>query len=260
VNDTKLSPTARHQEISRAIVRERLRAGSLPDFPGKLPASLDDAYAVQALSRKEWPDRVIGWKVGGIPPAHREALGADYLSGPIYARRFFQAVAGEPTRMPVFKDGFAAIEPEFVLMMGETPSEDRVFIGVEIASSPIVDINGVGPLAVVCDFGNNNGVLLGPEIAGWREMEGVCVPVATQIDGELFAEKEVFDLPAAVLRAREFLVDLARREEFDLPAGTLISTGAITGVHDADCGARSTLRFGDWGTLDIELVPEQPFA
>lgn len=250
----------RLRDISRAIVRERRNAGSLAHFPGSLPASLDEAYKVQALSRGDWPDQVIGWKVGGIPPMHREALGADYLSGPIYARRFFRAIEGQRMSMPVFKDGFAAIEPEFVLMMGSVPDQDRVFIGVEIASSPIVDINGLGSVAVVCDFGNNNGLLLGPEISNWMEMDGVGVSVATEIGNEIVGEKTVNDLPAAVMRSRTFLCDLAEREGFALPAGTFISTGAITGVHDTVCGALSTLHFGDWGRLDIELVPEQPFA
>ncbi|MEM7703172.1 MAG: 2-keto-4-pentenoate hydratase [Pseudomonadota bacterium] len=254
------SSSARLRAISRAIVRERRNAGSLARFPGALPAGLDEAYKVQALSRGQWPDQVIGWKVGGIPPIHREALGADYLSGPIYARRFFRAVPGERTSMPVFKDGFAAIEPEFIMMMGRTPDQDRVFIGAEIASSPIVDINGVGPLAVVCDFGNNNGLLLGPEITNWMQMDGVSVPVTTEIDAEIVGEKTVNDLPSAVTRSRAFLCGLAEKEGFALPAGTFISTGAITGVHDAACGACSTLHFGVWGTLEIELVPEQPFV
>lgn len=252
--------TARQQEISRALVAARRGAGSLQGFPGELPASLSEAYAVQAISRADWPDKVIGWKVGGIPPKHREALGADYLSGPIFARRFIRAEPGQRTRMPVFAEGFAAIEPEFVLKLGESQAGDRVFIGAEIASSPIVAINDVGPLAVVCDFGNNNGLLIGSEIGDWRELDGVCVPVATEIEGRPVGDKAVLDLPAAVMRARDFLFDLAEREGFDIPAGTYISTGAITGVHDAACGDHSTLYFGPWGALDIELVAEQPIA
>lgn len=251
---------ARQQEISRILVSERRKAGSLREFPGDLPTSLGEAYRVQAHSRDSWPDRVIGWKVGGIPDKHREALGADYLSGPIFARRFFRAKSGVVNPMPVFADGFAAIEPEFVLQIGETADQDRVFVGAEIASSPIVAINDIGPLAVVCDFGNNNGLLLGNEIANWRDLGGECVPVRTEIEGELMGEKDVLDLPDAVNRSRAFLVELAKREGIELDAGTYISTGAITGVHDAVCGNRSILHFGEWGTLEIELVAEQPLA
>lgn len=254
------SLSERQREISRRLVAERRRAGTLHGFPGELPANLADAYGVQAISREDWPDTVIGWKVGGIPPKHREALGADYLSGPIFARRFFRVEQGKVSQMPVFADGFAAIEPEFVLQLGETPADDRVYIGAEIASSPIVAINDVGPIAVVCDFGNNNGLLLGPEIAEWRDLSGECVPVRAEIEGKVVGEKEVFDLPEAVARSREFLFDLAGRVGIDLPVGTYVSTGAITGVHDAECGDRSTLDFGPRGKLEIELVAEQPIA
>ena len=254
------NPAERLREISRTLVEARTKAGSLQGFPGALPSDLDEAYRVQAISRETWPDTVIGWKVGGIPPHHREALGADFLSGPIFARRFYRAQSGGLVKMPVFADGFAAIEPEFILRIADDPANERVFIGAEIASSPIVAINDVGPLAVVCDFGNNNGVLVGPEITDWRAMDNECVSVVTEIDGEMIAQKDVHDLPAAVMRARDFLTGLAARQGFSLPEGTLVSTGAITGVHDAKCGAKSRLHFGKWGTLDLELVAEQPLA
>ena len=37
--------------------------------------------------------------------------------------------------------------------------------GIEVASSPIPDINALGPTVIAADFGNNNGLLLGPELA-----------------------------------------------------------------------------------------------
>lgn len=248
----------RFSEISRALLDARCQAGSLTEFPGQLPATLDEAYKVQAVSRAKWPDTVIGWKVGGIPPVHREALGADFLSGPIFAQRFVLAREDEVSPMPVFADGFAAIEPEFVLKLGDARDEDELYIGAEIASSPLVDINDIGPLAVVCDFGNNNGVLLGNEIEGWRELRGYDVQVTTTIDGVNVAQRLVNDLPGDVVKARDFLFAHAERQDISLPAGTLISTGAITGVHEAQVGARSVLQFGDLGSLQLQLVAAEP--
>ena len=43
-----------------------------------------------------------------------------------------------------------------------------VHAGIEVASSPLGRINELGPIAVISDFGNNNGLVIGPEIAGWR--------------------------------------------------------------------------------------------
>lgn len=42
-----------------------------------------------------------------------------------------------------------------------------LFIGVEIASSPLATINTLGPRVVISDFGNNNGLILGPEVTDW---------------------------------------------------------------------------------------------
>ncbi|MEL7446045.1 MAG: 2-keto-4-pentenoate hydratase [Pseudomonadota bacterium] len=256
--ETLIATDERLREISSTLVRERLRAGALQEFPGLLPATLEEAYRVQALSREAWPDDVIGWKVGGIPPIHREALGEDFLSGPIFAQRFVLAAAETESPMPIFANGFAAIEPEFVLKLGQSPNSDRLFIGAEIASSPIVDINGVGPIAVVCDFGNNNGILLGDEIPHWRQLGGEEVVVTSRIDGEIVGQRTVADVPALVSTSRDFLTEHARQQGIELPAGTLISTGAITGVHDAQLGARSTLDFGRFGSLALRLVEAQP--
>lgn len=255
---TMHQPQDRKCELSQTLVDARRRAGGLASFPGPLPGSLSEAYAVQSLSRAGWPDRVIGWKVGGIPPQHRAALGEDRLSGPIFARRLASARAGETSPMPVFADGFAAIEPEFVLQLGDTRERDRLYVGVEIASSPLVAINDIGPLAVVCDFGNNNGLLIGNEIADWQGWSGRPLEVIATINGVEVGRKEEHNLPLQVALARDFLFDLAKREGLPVGPGQYISTGAITGVHDARCGDRSVLDFGEFGTIEIELVPEQP--
>ncbi len=246
-------------EVSKTLLDARRHAGSLPGFPGELPPTLADAYAIQALSRADFGHPVSGWKVGGIPPAQAEVLGANFLAGPIFAHQVVHADGEAIVHMPVFADGGAAIEPEFVLRLGETRADDRVFIGVEIASSPIVGINQIGALAVVCDFGNNRGLLVGPEIENWVERLAEPVTVKSYIDGEEVGAREL-DGIAQMAGPRDFLIEHAASSDIDLPVGTLISTGAITGIHDAVVGASSTLDFGEFGKLNIELVAADPEA
>ena len=50
--------------VAQQFVQARLEARCLADFPGTLPASLEEAYAYQAQAIDLWPDTVAGWKIG----------------------------------------------------------------------------------------------------------------------------------------------------------------------------------------------------
>ena len=243
-----------HGAISSTLLEARRKASALPKFPGEVPETLDEAYAIQDASRAGRGCDVAGWKVGGIPPELRDTYGAAFLVGPIFTDTVVTAQPGERTAMPVFVGGFAAIEPEFILKLGATREEDRLFIGAEIASSPVHDINGYGPAAIVSDFGNNHGILIGDEVEDWQDRKGPF-PIKTTIDGEVIGTRELAEIGEAVFASRDFLLAHAARRGVDVPVGTFISCGAITGVHEAVAGAQSALDFGDLGTVDLELVP-----
>ena len=250
----------RLRSISETLTGARRAAQALPGFPGPLPPGFVDAYEVQRLSRAAWPDRVAGWKVGGVPAAFIEKSGETRLAGPIFSASVAHAVTGNPTQMPVFESGFAAIEPEFVVQLGKIRAEDRLFIGAEIASSPLPAINDIGPIAVISDFGNNNGLLIGAEVEDWQDASAQTVTVETHIDGVLVGSKVLTDIRINAFDALEFIFAHAREHDIALTPGTFISTGAITGVHEAPTGAKSTLDFGGLGSLDIELVAAKPLA
>lgn len=241
--------------ISQQLLEARATLSELSGFPGNPPVSLAKAYQIQERSIAQWPDKVVGWKVGGIPSHLQQELGAEWLVGPIFSSHVRFAKAGEIARMPIFVSGFAAVEPEFVIEIGASRDEDRMFIGAEIASSPVPDINSYGPTAVVCDFGNNNGLLVGQEITGWSSIMGP-VDVSIALDGELVGTRALENLSEQAVTARDFCLDHAEQQGRTLEPGTFISTGAITGVHEAMLGARGTISFGDLGDFDLELISE----
>ena len=255
--------------VSRAFVRARLDGRALDGFPGQLPRSLRDAYAIQTRSIAAWPDEIVGWKVGGVPDPFRSEFGADRLAGPIFARSV-KAARERATPMPVYAGGFAAVEAEFVLILGRdiapgacpaTPAAAReavsaVHIGIEIASSPLGSINDLGPMSVISDFGNNAGLLLGPEVDEGCRADLSRLPVSVAFDGEVIGEART--TAEAPFEAAAFLIGLCAERGMALPAGTMISTGAITGVHRAEVGTRSVAAFGRAGSLSLELVPAGP--
>ena len=244
-------------QVSDTLGRARARARALSGPPAGLPATLEEAYAIQHSSRANWNDSVAGWKVGGVPAAYRERFAQERLTGPIFARSVRRVESGNPVAMPVFDGGFAAIEPELVLELGDTRSSDRLYIGAEIASSPIPAINDYGPVAVIADFGNNNGVLLAGEIADWRERADPIHVTAT-VEGEVVGDTVLHDPLGNVFGALDFLLGHAEAHGIAMPAGTLVATGAITGIHEARVGARAHIDYGDLGSFALELVAAEP--
>lgn len=189
------------QSVATAFVSARRAAQALAEYPGAAPQDLAAAYCIQDAAIRLDGRAVAGWKVGRINPPLDSQLGANRLSGPVFADEVVTAAPGQVPAMPVFAGGFAAGEAELLLHVaagwnGVVPTDDagtraiidEVRLGIEVASSPYARINADGPLVTVSDFGNNHGVVIGPELAGWREIDLCAIVVRTEIDGEAVGE------------------------------------------------------------------------
>jgi 2-keto-4-pentenoate hydratase len=257
--------------IAGRFLSARRAAGGLADYPGVFPSTLEDAYRIQDEAIAAWAQPVIGWKVGRILPPLSEQFGTDRLAGPIFAPQTAVANGQEP-KMPVFAEGFAAGEAEYLLRIGRTPPRDKrnftldeaadlidaVHVGIEIASSPLGDINKLGPIAVISDFGNNNGLVLGDEIADWRSSGFEGWDVTTLIDSKEVGTGRATSFPDGAIGAARFLFELMARRGIALQPGQWISSGAVTGVHDALPGQLVEARFGEAYSVKCSLEAARP--
>lgn len=255
--------TAETAEIADRFTRARAAGQALERFPGATPATLDAAYAVQAAAIARWPEPVGGWKVARVSPAFAAQYPEERLIGPVFPRNIHRVVAGGVASCPVFDGGFAAVEAEVVIVVAaDTPAgradwtADSVLpfvramhIGVEVASSPLATLNDLGPGAVIADFGNNWGVVVGTEIADWRERE--AIGAETFIDGQSVGRGRV-PIQAGPLAALAFTLNKRARQGQVLRAGDVISTGMITGVHDIRVGQRSRHVFDGVGEIGVQ--------
>ena len=254
------------QAIAEAFVRARLEATPLADFPGPIPRDLESAYVIQDTAIERWPDRVAGWKVGRLSPQWRDALGEPRLVGPIFARSIVQLSGGEPVPFPVFDGGFAAVEAEFVIRLGAdalagktdwTREEAAVLagamhLGVEFAGSPLATINELGPCVVVSDFGNNNGLLVGPPVADWRLRGDATMACETFLDGKSMGRGAASSVDP--LDAFAFALGRCARRGRPLKAGDFVSTGAATGIHDVRPGADARIVFDGLAEIRCHAV------
>lgn len=257
--------------IAGRFLSARRAAEGLPDYPGDFPTSLDDGYRIQDEAIAAWGQKVIGWKVGRILPPLSHHFGTDRLAGPIFASQT-ATDSGQAPRMPVFAKGFAAGEAEFLLRIGRTPPAgkrsftldeaadliDALHVGIEIASSPLGSINKLGPIAVISDFGNNNGLVLGAPIPDWRSSGFEDWNVVTRIDGNEVGAGRASAFPDGALGSARFLFELMGQRGITLQPGQWISSGAVTGVHDALPGQLVEARFGDAYSVKCSLEAARP--
>lgn len=257
--------------VAERFVRARQQGSSLPDFPGPVPADLTTGYKVQDHAIGLWPDAVAGWKVGRIPPEHEERLAMHRLCGPVFAKSVWTNTPGEVTEFPVFVGGFAAVEAEFVVRVARDAPADKLawtteeaaemigamHIGMEPASSPLATINILGPTVVVSDFGNNAGLIVGPEIADWRTRALEDLVCETLIEGEVLGRGGAFTLPGGPIESLRFLLENTARRGRPLKAGMLICTGAAAGIHDVVAGQDAAVRFGAYGEILCRAVAAQ---
>ena len=251
--------------IAEQFTSARLAARSLRAYPGSVPPDLETAYRCQDLALARWPDPVAGWKVARIAQAQQGQYAEERLIGPVFTPNVHVAASGRTIDCPVFDGGFAAVEAEIVICVGRDAPRDKLewtideaadfvgelCIGIEIASSPLATLNDLGPGAVVSDFGNNWGVVVGMAVDDWRGLYEVTAQ--TFIDDE-FVGRGVTSVRQGPLGALAFTLGKAARRGRPLLAGAVISTGMITGVHDIRPGQRSLCVFQGLGEVGCRAV------
>jgi 2-keto-4-pentenoate hydratase len=259
------------ETIAKRFVTARRNGESLAAFPGPLPPDLAAAYACQEAAIELVPDSISGWKVGLIGKDLAAIFEQDRLAGPIFASSVREARAGETVAFPVFEGGFAAVEAEFLLRLGRDAPADRhewtraqarelvaaVHVGVETAGSPLATINDLGPTAIVADFGNNAGLIVGPVLRNWRTNPVEQWQCETFVDGVAVGRGHGGVPPGGPFESLRFLLELCARRGRPLRAGAWISTGAITGVHPIVAGQSARVSFGESGEVLCRAVPHR---
>jgi 2-keto-4-pentenoate hydratase len=209
-----------------------------------------EAYQIQELAMSQWRDSLVGWKIGYIPPDRRTAGDPDRLVGPIWRQQYHLSDEHlSAAEVGIFASGFAAVEAELVIRLGEDlPAHDGggwtaeeaagleqdLLIGAEVASSPIPDINSLGPTVIAADFGNNNGLVLGSVLADWPS--GDPVQLACYIDGQLVGEGSAENLPGGIHHGLATALNILAGRDQPVRASMVFATGAITGIHPIGLG------------------------
>lgn len=258
--------------IAEAFHMARRKARPLPGFPGDLPAGLPEAYAIQERSISLWPDEIAGWKVAAIHPDLRAELKSERMSGPAFSRSVIQVRPGEVGKISVIAGGFIAVETEIGIVLEADiaarstpwtmpellPFIADMHLAMEIAGSPLLTINDIGPWAIVSDFGNNSGIAVGAAIKDWDSGAIDHLKTAMRIDGRVIGEGRAVGANGGPLDAFLFLVNHLASRNRGLKKGDVIIAGATTGVHPIEIGQLAEAVCDGCPPLAVRITGRRP--
>jgi len=254
--------TGRIDDLAEALVEARRTARPLAAWPGALPQTLEEAYAIQLAAIVRSGDAIAGWKVGRLSPDLEDRYGVDRFVGPVFAADVSTQNNAGASPFAMFAGGSAAFEAEFVAFVGRDEAGkltvDRVTTGIEVASSPVLPLPSLGSLVSVADLGNNAGQIIGVPVPVERLARPDAIGCATQVDEQAEVARTAAALPGGPLAAFAFAVDQTQKLGIPLQEGQFVSTGAVTGMHAVEPGRRCSADFGEFGRIVCDVIARAP--
>jgi 2-keto-4-pentenoate hydratase len=265
MNETRLAA------VRDALVAARRSARAIDPYPAEwLPADLAEAYRLQSEVAQAL-GAVRGWKVVGVTPEQRRALGVDRpLGGPMLAPWMRDATAGEASfRVAEFIVPKLECELGFEFARDLPPRPDRPYardeveaaigalrLGIEIVDSRLPP--GRGGLAELADACNNGGYVAGPSIRDWRSLAFAELGIVLHRSHEGRTAEIARGSGAAILEGDPFaaVVMLANAQPLGsggLRQGTIVTTGSCTGAPALPGPGRYRADFGRLGGVDVRF-------
>jgi 2-keto-4-pentenoate hydratase len=191
------------------------------------PKDYDEGFAIQDKVVAALASPVIGWKVMQVPDG--PVIFAPILqSGRIAAGGTWNVAGTEPAGIELeiaFRfaaDVPAGAKPEAVL-----DAVAAAHVVFELCQSRIADPAKQPRHVMLADCIANAGLVVGPEIAGWRNLDLAARPGRLLVDGKVHVEGKSVDPVAALQMLPPALAQRGKR----LTAGQFVITGSLIGMN-----------------------------
>jgi len=229
--------------IAERLVAARRQGVRISLSASETPKNFEEGFAIQEKVVPALNSPIIGWKVMAVP--NGPVIYAPILdTGRVEANGIWTVVGCEP----------AGLELEIAFRLGRSvapeASAEQVLDAVaaahvvfELCQSRLADPARLPRHVTLADCIANAGIVVGPEIAGWREKDLKARPGRLLVDGAVHAEGHSVDPISALLLLPPAMARRGRRIEAGqiVITGSLIGMNWLTGRHDLkgvidDCG------------------------
>jgi 2-keto-4-pentenoate hydratase len=220
-------PNDRIAAIADRLLAARRQGARVALTGPDLPKDYEEGFAIQDQVVAGLASPVIGWKVMQVPDG--PVIFAPILqSGRLAPGGTWNVAGKEPAGIELeiafrfASDVPAGATPDAVL---DTVAAAHVVF--ELCQSRIADPAKQPRHVMLADCIANAGLVVGPEIAGWRSQDLSSRPGRLLVDGKLHVEGRSVDPVAALQMLPPALAQRGKR----LAAGQIVITGSLIGMN-----------------------------
>ncbi|MFO1313655.1 MAG: hypothetical protein U1F41_16500 [Burkholderiales bacterium] len=220
------------------------------------PATLDDAFAIQAATVTQLGDRVAGWKLTLLPPDSQFAYGTILAS---VVRRSGQSVDARDVPLLGMEGEIAFrflqdMPPRAAAYSyEEVAARVMAFPLIEVVATRYADYAATPAIERTADMMSNGAFVVGDDQPRWREMDLVNIPVSLTFDDTVVVDRTGGHVLGDPLRLAIDMVNRLR-EGPGVRAGQMITTGAYTGMQVCKPGQRVSVRFAGFPVCTVAVA------
>lgn len=246
-------PTTAVYELAADLFSARTSGTPLVATPPRGPETDDEAYRIQDAITARLPGKVKAWKVGAASAAatpNGAPIFDVYDSGKVPAKPStgvelelaFKLSKGFPAggAMPVRSEVEAAI--------------GSVHIALETCASRLADGMAAPAHLRLADLGTNLGLVLGPEVKGWRNIDAKALRATIICDGTTIADVTGGHTAPDLVALLTWIIGHAVTKRGGMEAGTIVTTGSWMGIKWVDAPCRIVGTFDGLGSIEADLV------
>ncbi len=223
--------------------------------PARLPEALAgeaDAYAVQRAVMAGL-GRIGGWKVGFAPQT------GVFTCAPLPESH----VVTSPAHVVQAECPDRAVEAEIAVLMGaDLPASGAPYTeaqvlaaiasahpAIELLQSRYADVDAMDKASLLADSLSHYGLVVGPAIAGWQDIDLAAETVRVMVDG-LEVKRATGNPAGAMLPLVVWMANEGALWAGGLKAGQVVTTGSWTGKDSVGLGAHVAMVFSRCGTVE----------
>ena len=250
--------------VVEALLTARLSGEKLTAYPGPVPRTMAEAFAIQSAVRDRLGWRHVGWKIGCTSEKAQKALKADGpFPGPVYAERLYRS--GD--HVPTLASNSRTTEPEFAFTLGrDLPARGKDYSVDEVLAAvasvhPAIEIvnprlpGGFSdPVAwYVADGGLSHALVLGEGVPPLPREAYARAPATVTVNGAFKSKGIGANALGGPERALTWLANDLIAKGTQLRASDVVTTGVVTDVFDTELGDRIEVGLEGIGRVVAQL-------